>query len=125
MKTGIVVDNYDPLYKGRCKIRVFGLHSENICGEYLILDDDLPWACPAPNVGSSNGSFNVPNIGERIYAKVIEPDIENNRLKLSIKGLNYKEFYENRKVKESVRGFSPLQENLEKWMDYTLKEMEH
>ena len=65
------------------------------------------------------------NIGERIYAKVIEVDTKNNRLKLSIKGLNYKEFYENRKVKESVRGFSPLQENLEKWMDYTLKEMEH
>ena len=34
------------------------------------------------------------NIGERIYAKVIEVDTENNRLKLSIKGLNYKEFYE-------------------------------
>lgn len=65
------------------------------------------------------------NIGERIYAKIIEVDTENSRLKLSIKGLNYKEFYENRKVKESVRGFSPLQENLEKWMDYTLKEMEH
>lgn len=65
------------------------------------------------------------NIGERIYAKVIEVDTENNRLKLSIKGLNYKEFYENRKVKESVRGFSPLQENLAKWMDDTLKEMEH
>lgn len=65
------------------------------------------------------------NVGEKIYAKVIEVDEENNRLKLSIKGLNYKEFYENRKVKESVRGFSPLQENLEKWMDDTLKEMEH
>ena len=65
------------------------------------------------------------NIGERIYAKVIEVDTENNRLKLSIKGLNYKEFYENRKVKESVRGFSPLQENLEKWIEYTLNEMEH
>ena len=55
MKTGIVVDNYDPLYKGRCKIRVFGLHSETICGQYLILDDDLPWSSPAPSAGSSNG----------------------------------------------------------------------
>ena len=64
-------------------------------------------------------------VGEKIYAKVIEVDHDHNRLKLSIKGLNYKEFYENRKVKESVRGFSPLQENLSKWMEYTLKEMEH
>ena len=63
------------------------------------------------------------NVGEKIYTKVIDFDSENNRLKLSIKGLNYKEFYHNRKIKESVRGFSPLQENLEKWMDDTLKEM--
>ena len=64
------------------------------------------------------------NIGENIYMKIIDVDNENNRLSLSIKGLNYKEFYKNRKVKESVRGFSPLQENLEKWMDETLKKME-
>lgn len=73
MKTGIVIDNYDPLYKGRCKIRVFGLHSETICGQYLILDDDLPWSSPAPNIGSSNGSFNVPNIGERVYVNADDP----------------------------------------------------
>lgn len=63
------------------------------------------------------------NVGERIYAKVIDFDSINNRLKLSIKGLNYKEFYLNRKVQESVRGFSPLQENLERWMDDALKEL--
>ena len=61
------------------------------------------------------------NVGEKIYAKVIDYDSENSRLKLSIKGLNYKEFYKNRKVQESVRGFSPLQENLEKWIDEALK----
>ena len=68
---------------------------------------------------------NYVNIGENIYMKIIDVDKENSRLSLSIKGLNYKEFYEDRKVKESVRGFSPLQENLEKWMDETLKKMEH
>ena len=65
------------------------------------------------------------NVGEKIYAKVIDIDLENKRLKLSIKGLNYKEFYHNRKVNESVRGFSPLQENLERWTRETLEEMEH
>ncbi len=64
-------------------------------------------------------------LGERIYAKIIEVDKENKKLKLSIKGLNYKEFYANRKVKESVRGFSPLQENLERWTKEALEEMEH
>lgn len=63
------------------------------------------------------------SIGEKIFMKVIDYDKEKNRLSLSIKGLNYKEFYKNRKVKESVRGFSPLQENLEKWMDDILKEI--
>ena len=38
-------------------------------------------------------------IGENIYMKIIGIDEENNRLSLSIKGLNYKEFYKNRKVK--------------------------
>lgn len=64
------------------------------------------------------------NIGEKIYAKIIEVDEENKKLKLSIKGLNYKEFYKNRKVQESVRGFSPLQENLERWTKETLEEIE-
>lgn len=64
------------------------------------------------------------NIGENIYMKVIDIDKDNNRLSLSIKGLNYKEFYKNRKVKESVRGFSPLQDNLDKWVSDTLKKME-
>lgn len=63
------------------------------------------------------------SVGEKIFMKVINYDEEKNRLSLSIKGLNYKEFYKNRKVKESVRGFSPLQENLEKWMDDILKEI--
>ena len=63
------------------------------------------------------------NVGEKIYAKVIDYDSDNNRLKLSIKGLNYKEVYLNRKVQESVRGFSPLQENLEFWMDEALKDL--
>lgn len=72
----------------------------------------------------SNITYYV-NIGDKIYAKIIDVDEDNKRLKLSIKGLNYKEFYNNRKVNESVRGFSPLQENLEKWTRETLEEINH
>ncbi len=61
------------------------------------------------------------NIGEFIYAKIIETDQENENLRLSIKGLNYKVDNKNQKVKESIRGFSPLQENLSKWTEETLK----
>ena len=118
MKTGIVVDNYDPLYKGRCKIRVFGLHSETICGQYLILDDDLPWAAPAPNVGSSNGTFNVPAIGERVYVNADDPyniqyygQVE---VKSSIKDLQYK----NTEMSDKLKVIAYSEDNMEGERDY-------
>ena len=52
---GKVVDNADPLKKGRCRIRVFGVYEDSIP------DDEIPWAIPDGNfVGSSAGSFIVP-----------------------------------------------------------------
>jgi len=63
-------------------------------------------------------------IGEMVYAKIINVDNENKNLRLSIKGLNYKVDNKNQKVKESIRGFSPLQENLSKWTEETLKSFE-
>lgn len=118
MKTGIVVDNYDPLYKGRCKIRVFGLHSETICGQYIILDDDLPWASPAPNIGSSNGSFNVPNIGERVYVNA--DDAYNIKyfgqveVKSSIKDMQYK----NTEMSDKLKVIAYSEDNMEGEKDY-------
>ena len=113
MKTGIVVDNYDPLYKGRCKIRVFGLHSETICGQYLILDDDLPWSSPAPNIGSSNGTFNIPSIGERVYVNADDPyniqyfgQVE---VKSSIKDLQYK----NTEMSDKLKVIAYSEDNIE------------
>lgn len=118
MKTGIVVDNYDPLFKGRCKIRVFGLHTEHICGEYLILDDDLPWSCPAPNGGSSNGSFNVPNIGERVYVNADDPynlqyfgQVE---VKSSIKDLQFK----NTEMSDKLKVITFSEDNIEGELNY-------
>lgn len=52
---GKVVNNVDPEKKGRCKVRVFGVFSDNIS------DDDLPWAIPDFGfIGSDIGSFIVP-----------------------------------------------------------------
>ena len=70
MKTGIVVNNYDPMFKNRCQIRVFGIHTQTINGQYVILDEDLPWALPAPAANSTAGNYSVPKKGERVYVDV-------------------------------------------------------
>lgn len=69
MKTGIVVNSWDPSNKGRCQIRVYGVHTQMVKGKYVILDDDLPWALPAPS-NSSAGNYSIPKVGERVYVDV-------------------------------------------------------
>jgi len=55
--TGIVTDNKDPDKEGKCKIRVYGVHGDNI------QDKDLPWAFPDFNFrGGLKGSFVVPPV---------------------------------------------------------------
>lgn len=70
MKTGVVVNNYDPTCKNRCQIRVYGLHTQTVNGEFAILDDDLPWALPAPATSASGSYSSVPQVGERVYVDV-------------------------------------------------------
>ena len=70
MKTGIVVNNYDPTFKNRCQIRVYGLHTQTVGGQYVIIDDDLPWALPGPNPTGAGGVYSVPKVGERVYVDV-------------------------------------------------------
>lgn len=70
MQTGIVVSNHDPLFRGRCKIRVDGKHTEKMNGKYVIFDDDLPWASPAQSSMGNSGSFSLPNIGDKVYVEM-------------------------------------------------------
>lgn len=76
-RTGVVVNNYDPTYQNRIQVRVYGVHDEQINGQYLILDDDLPWASPAPNAGGTGGSYSIPKVGSTV----------------SVEGSNYKLIY--------------------------------
>lgn len=65
---------------------------------------------------------NYANIGETIYVEIKELDTKSNKCILSIKDLNYR-IDENRKVKESVRGFSPLKQHLPIWVEEKMKEL--
>lgn len=71
---GVVEDNSsDPLKAGRCKIRVWGVHTDlklksNTEG---IPTDELPWASPALSLFeggiSGNGAFEIPLQGSHVF----------------------------------------------------------
>ena len=65
------------------------------------------------------------HVGETIYANVIGIDEDKKHLSLSIKNMNYdNNASENKKVNESISGFLPLHNNLESWIDETIKRIE-
>ncbi len=62
------------------------------------------------------------DIGEEIYAKILEIDNQNKHLKLSIKNLNYK--VDGKAMEERDKtGFLPLKKNLNVWINEKLKEI--
>ena len=65
-------------------------------------------------------------VGETIYAKVIEVDEKTNHLKLSIKDIDYRieKKTKRSKIKETGTGFKILSDNLDNWVQKKLKEME-
>ncbi len=61
-------------------------------------------------------------VGEVIYAKIIEVDNKIKHLKLSIKNINYK--VDGKEMEESNKnGFLPLKEHLNIWINEKLREI--
>ena len=60
------------------------------------------------------------SIGETIYCQVLDVNEENLQLKLSIKNINYKATNVNNPIKETRKGFLPLKENLNVWLNEKL-----
>lgn len=61
-------------------------------------------------------------IDEVIYCQILDINEENAQLKLSIKNINYKVNNENDKIKETRKGFLPLKENLDRWINEKIDE---
>lgn len=59
---GVVEDRNDPEKLGRCRVRIFGIHTEDTS---LIPTEDLPWALPVYAVNNSDG-FSTPKEGEYV-----------------------------------------------------------
>ena len=66
---------------------------------------------------------NFLEIGEIVYCQILEVNEEDGQLKLSIKNINYKSNNKS-KVKESRLGFLPLKNNLSKWINDKISEIE-
>ena len=63
------------------------------------------------------------NVGETIKAKIVDKDDESYHIKLSIKNINYRiENKKEQKLKETARGFKPLEEKLDDWIALKLNE---
>ncbi len=65
---------------------------------------------------------NYAKIDETIYVEIKEIDERAKKCILSVKGLNYR-INPNRKVRESVRGFTPLRQHLPIWIQEKYQEL--
>lgn len=72
---GVIENNDDPLFLGRCKIRVYGKFDGRIDpldpnSDFIIPTDKLPWAIPGTINGGGNqsggGSFSIPKKGSKV-----------------------------------------------------------
>jgi len=60
---GVVEDRVDPLNVGRCKVRIFGSHTDNL---QEIPTSELPWATPLYPVNDSR-TFSAPMEGDYVF----------------------------------------------------------
>jgi hypothetical protein len=60
---GVVEDRFDPLNLGRCRVRIFGSHTENL---QLVPTSSLPWATPLYPVNDSR-TFSTPMEGDYVF----------------------------------------------------------
>ena len=64
------------------------------------------------------------NVGDSIYAEVLNIDEGSKQVKLSIKDIDYKHDGSRiRRMAETKNGFLPLKENLDKWINEKIKEI--
>lgn len=93
-------------------------------GIFVKVDNDYNGLIHISEISSSfvNNVKDYAEIGEKIYAKVIEVDNNTKLLKLSIKTIDYKEDGKERKEKDAA-GFLPLKKHLNIWINEKLKEI--
>ena len=83
---GVVENNVDPLNLGRCKVRIFGSHTDNL---QEIPTSDLPWATPLYPVNDSR-TFSTPMEGDYVFGFFM--DGEDGQVPVIMGVLGYNEY---------------------------------
>jgi len=68
---GVVINNKDKTFAGRCQVRVFRLLDD-------IADDDLPWASPISSgvfAGDGAGNISIPKVGQIVRIQFNDGDM--------------------------------------------------
>ena len=64
------------------------------------------------------------NVGDAIYAEVLNVDHDNKQIKLSVKDIDYKkDGCKLKRMTETKSGFAPLRDNLDGWINDKIKEI--
>ncbi len=96
-------------------------------GIFILLDDDVSGLIHISEISHSfvKSVLDYVQLGDYIFAKVIDIDEENQKLKLSIKDIDY---YNNGKtkhgIKETKSGFNQLHASLDEWINEKVMEIE-
>lgn len=95
-------------------------------GAFATVDDDYDGLIHISEIsyGYVRDVNDFVNVGDKIYAKVISVDNNNSRVKLSIKDIDYKnDGHELKRMPEAGKGFKPLKEHLDIWINDKIKEV--
>lgn len=105
------------------KVKVTGVQPY---GAFVSCDDDYNGLIHISEVsyGYVKDINDFMNVGDDIYAEVINVDDKENHLKLSIKDINYKDDGSKLiRLAETKSGFEPLKKHLDLWIDDKIKEI--
>jgi general stress protein 13 len=95
-------------------------------GVFVSLEDDYTGLVHISEVSNKfvNDLKEMFQIGDIIKVKVLEIDESKSHVNLSIKKIDFKVKKDNSKLEESGQGFDLLKENLEKWMNSKMSEID-
>ena len=105
------------------KVKITGIKKY---GAFASLDDDYNGLIHISEIsyGFVKNINDYLNVGDNIYAEVVDVDNKNKQIKLSIKDIDYKKDGEKlKRIAETKNGFTPLKENLEPWINAKIKEI--